>query len=93
MAPIEATKKKEKEQDTKKKEDIYQKNVDESTLGVIDLNIIADTEHKWKTDNSGNYVVPPVMLETESIAHGMLFPRRFPHGKPLSERQHRRGES
>jgi hypothetical protein len=55
---VQLEKKKEKEKETKKTtEDIYQKNVDESTLGVIDLNIIADTEHKWKTDNSGNYVV------------------------------------
>ena len=50
--------KKKKEKETKKtKEDIYKKKVDETTLGEIDLNIIADTEHKWKIDNSGNYVV------------------------------------
>ena len=54
---VKLEKKKEKEKEIKKKEDIYKKNVDESTLGVIDLNIIADTEHKWKTDNSGNYIV------------------------------------
>ena len=46
--------KKDKEAKEKK---IYKKKTDETTLGVIDLNTIVDQEHKWKLDNSGNYVV------------------------------------
>ena len=41
----------------KEEKKVYKKKADETTLGEIDLNIIADTEHKWKIDNSGNYVV------------------------------------
>ena len=46
--------KKDKEAKEKK---IYKKKIDETTLGVIDLNTIVDQEQKWKLDNSGNYVV------------------------------------
>ena len=45
-----------KDKKTKEKK-IYKKKTDETTLGVIDLNTIVDQEHKWKLDNSGNYVV------------------------------------
>jgi len=45
-----------KEKDTKEKK-IYKKKAEETTLGEIDINTIVDQEHKWKMDNSGNYVV------------------------------------
>ena len=46
--------KKDKENKEKK---IYKKKTEETTLGEIDINTIVDQEHKWKIDNSGNYVV------------------------------------
>jgi len=46
-----------KEDKETKEKKIYKKKTDETTLGVIDLNTIVDQEHKWKLDNSGNYVV------------------------------------
>ena len=36
---------------------VYKKKTEETTLGEIDINTIVDQEHKWKIDNSGNYVV------------------------------------
>ena len=45
-----------KDKETKEKK-IHKKKTDETTLGEIDINTIVDQEHKWKIDNSGNYVV------------------------------------
>ena len=36
---------------------VYKKKTEETTLGEIDINTLVDQEYKWKTDNSGNYVV------------------------------------
>ena len=36
---------------------VYKKKTEETTLGEIDINTLVDQEHKWKIDNSGNYVV------------------------------------
>ena len=36
---------------------VYKKKTEDTTLGEIDINTLVDQEHKWKIDNSGNYVV------------------------------------
>ena len=51
---VEQQNKKDKEIKEKK---IHKKKIDETTLGEIDINTLVDQEHKWKIDNSGNYVV------------------------------------
>ena len=49
-------KEEEKQTDIKEKKELYEKKKESTTLKEIDLNILADKEHTWKTDAQGNYI-------------------------------------
>ena len=54
---LEIVKQKNLDEEKKLKKKSHETKIKETTLGEIDINTIVDQEHKWKMDNSGNYVV------------------------------------
>ena len=56
---LEIVKQKNLEEEKKLKKKIHETKIEETTLGEIDLNTLASPDgHIWKTDQSGNFIVP-----------------------------------